>query len=103
MKQLWIMAALAIACGGLGLVTPGLADDAKKDDKKDEKKAGDDQAFVTKATGAGLAEVNLSHIALRKSPNPDVKRFAQRMVDEHMRINDDLLRLADQKQLAPSK
>jgi putative membrane protein len=92
-------AALAVACGGLTLVRPGFADEEKKADKK----GGDDQEFVTKASGAGLAEVNLSNLALRKAASADVKRFARRMVDDHMRMNTDLLRIADRKQLSPAK
>jgi putative membrane protein len=41
----------------------------------------------------GMAEVELSKIA-QKSENPDVKRFADRMVQDHAAANDQLRQIA---------
>jgi putative membrane protein len=42
-----------------------------------------EQQFVAKAAQADRAEVDLANLALQKSNNPDIKQFAQRMVDDH--------------------
>ena len=56
-----------------------------------------DNEFVTKAAGGGLAEVQLGQFAAQKASNPDVKQFAQKMVDDHSRANDELKNVASQK------
>lgn len=42
-----------------------------------------EQEFVTKAAQADRAEVELGRMALQKSNNPEIKQFAQRMIDDH--------------------
>jgi putative membrane protein len=63
----------------------------------DDKKDGGDKDFVKKASAAGLAEVNLSNLALVKATSPEVKQFARRIVDDHNKANRDLLGLANTK------
>lgn len=46
-----------------------------------------DKAFVTQAAEGGMAEVQLGKIAAEKANNPDVKRFGQKMVDDHTDLN----------------
>jgi len=53
-----------------------------------------DQHFVDKAAEGGLAEVELGNLALQKASSDDVKKFAQRMVDDHTKANDQLKSLA---------
>lgn len=53
-----------------------------------------DRRFATKAAAAGLAEVNDANIALQKSSRQDVKAFAQRMVQDHTKANDQLKSIA---------
>jgi putative membrane protein len=61
-------------------------------------------AFVTKATQAGMTEVELGKIALRKSTNPDVRKFAQRMVDDHSKAGAELASIARSSNLkVPTK
>jgi putative membrane protein len=50
--------------------------------------------FMRDAYMAGTAEVELSRLALQRSPDREVRRFAQRMVDQHSRANRDLIELA---------
>jgi putative membrane protein len=57
------------------------------------------QAFVTKATQNGLAEVQLGKLAQTRSQNPQVKAFAARMVADHTRANAELGALAKRKNL----
>jgi putative membrane protein len=58
---------------------------------------GADSAFVTKAAQGGLAEVKLGQLATQKASSQDVKSFAQQMVDDHGKANDELKQLASSK------
>lgn len=58
-----------------------------------------DISFMKHAAIDGVAEVKLGQLALDKSSNADVKKLAQRMVDDHTRANDDLQTLAQGKQV----
>jgi putative membrane protein len=57
------------------------------------------QAFVTKATQAGLAEIQLGSLMQTRSSDPKVKAFAARMVKDHTRANAELAALAKRKKL----
>lgn len=61
----------------------------------------EDRLFLMHAVPAGIAEVEISRIAAEKAQNQQVKQFAQRMVDDHTRVNDQLMQLAQQKGLQP--
>src|SRR3954471_11875995 len=50
----------------------------------------EDKRFVQEAAAGGMAEVELSKIA-QKSENPDIKRFADRMVQDHTAANQELM------------
>ena len=52
-----------------------------------------DKDFVKDAAEGGMAEVELSKIA-EKSENPEVKRFAERMVQDHTAPNAELTTIA---------
>jgi putative membrane protein len=56
-----------------------------------------DDKFVQLATQAGQKEVNLGNIALERAENPQVKKFAQRMVDDHTKANKELLDILNRK------
>ena len=58
-----------------------------------------DRQFATAAARANLAEVALGKLALEKSQNADVKKFAQRMVDEHGQAEQDLQGVASKNNL----
>jgi putative membrane protein len=59
-----------------------------------------DRDFVKKAAQGGLAEIQLSQLALTKSSNQKVKDFAMRMVDEHTKAADELRSVAAKKDIA---
>ncbi|QBF29086.1 DUF4142 domain-containing protein [Pseudomonas tructae] len=46
--------------------------------------------FVNSATEAGIAEVVAGNLAKEKSKNPDITAFAQQMVTDHTRANQEL-------------
>jgi putative membrane protein len=54
-------------------------------------------SFARQAAMGGMAEVEISRIATTQGTNADVKTFAQRMVDDHSKANDELKSLAQQK------
>ena len=57
-----------------------------------------DMDFVNQATAAGMAEVDLGKLGAEKATDQSVKQFAQRMVDDHSKANDQLIKiLADKK------
>lgn len=74
----------------------------KKDSKNDSMQAGSalsssDRKFVMEAAHGGMMEVALGRMAVDKASSPDVKQFAQRLVDDHSKANDELRELASQK------
>lgn len=56
-----------------------------------------DKAFMKKAAQGGLEEVEIGQMVASKAQSNDVKQFAQRMVDDHTKANDQLKSLAQQK------
>ena len=60
--------------------------------KKSSAKAGaiPDAQFVTKAAQGNLAEVALGKLAAEKGQSDDVKKFGQKMVDDHSKAEQDL-------------
>jgi putative membrane protein len=55
-----------------------------------------DKKFVQGALQGGMAEVELGKLALQKSSNEEVKKFAQRMVDDHTKLGEDMEPIAVQ-------
>jgi putative membrane protein len=58
-----------------------------------------DQQFMLTAASVSTAEIDLAQLALRQSSNPAVRQFAQRMVDDHTRINAELTQVAEAKKV----
>jgi len=59
-----------------------------------------DSLFAEVAAISGLAEVTVSQIGLKRATDPELKQFSQRMIDDHTRMNQELMTLASQKQIA---
>lgn len=59
-----------------------------------------DAEFSTKAAVAGMAEVELGKLALEKSTNTKVKEFATMMVNDHGKANEELMGLANAKNIS---
>jgi putative membrane protein len=59
----------------------------------DREKPFSDNEFIMKAASSGMTEVALAKIAEAKATNPDVKRFAQRLVTDHTKANEELARI----------
>ncbi|HEY2387994.1 MAG TPA: DUF4142 domain-containing protein [Candidatus Binatia bacterium] len=59
-----------------------------------------DTQFMREAAVGGMAEVDLGKIGVQRAENPDVKQFAQRMVDDHSKANDELKQVAEKHGVA---
>lgn len=55
-----------------------------------------DRMFVKKALQGGIAEVQLGQLTLQKSSNDQVKQFAQKMVDDHTKMGEQMKPVAQQ-------
>lgn len=55
--------------------------------------------FLIEAMQDSMAEIQVCELAIEKSQNPDVKKFAQSMIDEHGRMGRELEQLAGDKEL----
>jgi putative membrane protein len=60
-------------------------------------KAGSDDHFIMETANASMAEVELGKLASDKASNAEVKKFGERMVDDHGKANDELKTLAQNK------
>ncbi|MGU7810774.1 DUF4142 domain-containing protein [Burkholderia sp. AW49-1] len=82
-------------------VAPGVVRPGETADEADmtRRPNGIDAEFVDKAGIVGKTELQASQLALDRSSNPDVKAFARRMVDDHVRMAAALRRLGAQKGL----
>jgi putative membrane protein len=58
-----------------------------------------DTKFMKEAAEGGMAEVALGQLAVEKASSSDVKKFGQRMVDDHSKANDQLKQLATEKKV----
>lgn len=53
-----------------------------------------DADFAVKAADASLAEIELGKLALEKAPDQRIKDFAQQMVSDHQKANEELMAIA---------
>ena len=56
--------------------------------------AATDNDFVDKAAEGGIAEIETSRLALEKSQSADIKAFANMMITDHSKANDELATIA---------
>jgi len=76
--------ALVLVAGVL-FTASGRADDTKKADKPFS-----DAEFVKKAAVGGMTEVELGRLAAANGKSDAVKKFGQKMIDDHSKANDAL-------------
>jgi putative membrane protein len=57
----------------------------------------DDKKFFEKAATSGLSEVKAGELAAESGSDPSVKAFGKHMVEDHQKVNQDLVRLAQSK------
>jgi putative membrane protein len=87
-RKTLIACTVAALCSTVGVASAG------EDEKADYDKMLTDQSFVTRAAEAGMAEVELSKLALQKSQDDEVQKFARKMVTDHEKANMELKAIA---------
>ena len=65
-----------------------------------DKMSNDDQAAMKQLASANLAEIESGKMAAQKAQNAEVKSFAQKMVQDHSKMLEDLKSLAKSKGVA---
>ena len=73
---------------------------ASDEDQKPGEKPFDDAEFVQKAASGGMHEVALGKIAAAKATSEPVKKFAEQMVTDHGKLNEQLKKAAGAAGLA---
>ena len=94
MVAAWFSSLLCIGCVDAGAQSMGSGTRETPADSPDA-------MFVQQAGVSGTAEVELSRIAVRQAQSPDVRRFAEDMVQEHERNNRELMTIAAHENIAP--
>jgi putative membrane protein len=111
-KKMVAAAGAILLCGGMGLAqmsqqpngpagqTPGQNNPAMDSQMNPMNGPGPtsalDKMFVKKALQGGMAEVQLGQLTLQKSNNDQVKQFAQRMIDDHTKLGEQMKPVAQQ-------
>jgi putative membrane protein len=79
-----LMAVVAL----LAMATWALAQSPKNDPPID------DNTFVAKAAACSKCEVMLAELAKNQAANPDIKKFAERLITDHTKANEQLITAA---------
>jgi len=83
------LAALLASPAAFGQGTPAASGAAKA--------AVADPLFAAAAASGGLAELTIAQLGVQKATDPALKKFSQQMIDDHSRMNSELMTLAGQK------
>ena len=79
-------------------------DDRRADDRHDDRRSGDkkftDTHFVDHAYTSGQNEVLMNRMALQRSQNEDVRKLAQKMIEDHSKSNQELTLLVSELRIA---
>lgn len=94
--------AILFSCGGnqTKQEDPEEVATEQNEEKFDDSNKEDDTEFAVEAADGGMLEVELGKLAQQKATSADVKKFAQMMVDDHTKANDELKALAAQKNIS---
>ena len=84
-----MLAAAGLAAGMCGV---SLAQDTKSADK----------SFIKDASEGSLAEINFAKLALEKSKDPNVRKFAEKMIKDHEKLIQDMKPFAVKYDVKPS-
>ena len=117
-KRMLVMATSALLCGTMGWAqagqgapgaagqTPGTPNTQQPMDAQMNSQtngmansgqaSSTDKMFVKKALQGGMAEVQLGQLTLQKSSNEQVKQFAQKMIDDHTKMGEQMKPVAQQ-------
>ncbi len=85
MKIIALPALLALAV--LPMTMPAIAQSSDQ-----ARTAHQDTEFLKAANQGSVDEIDLAQLVLKKTDDPDVKQFAQKMIDDHNKLLDDMKR-----------
>ena len=95
MKVAAFPAVLALAA--ISTCVPAFAKSHAAPAQKDQAStAHQDTEFLKKANQGNVNEIDLAQLALKKASSDDVKTFAQKMVDDHTKLIDDMKPFANE-------
>lgn len=101
MKKLFLLSACAAtmwlvqACSSASETTAG--DSVTTDSANTASVVLADSLFIRQATIGGMTEVELGNLALAKTTNSSVKDFANMMITDHTKANEELMAMAKNK------
>lgn len=92
-----VLAAAGLSASAAISFAEGQATEGKRDEGAGTTLSKQDREFVDKASQGGLLEVRLGQLAQERAQHMEVKKFGQRMVDDHSAANKRLIAIAQQK------
>jgi putative membrane protein len=96
MRRRFLCSTAAVILVGFGVFAVVRADEKRN--------AVTDQEFVTEAATGGMAEVKLGQLAQERAGNPEVKKFGEKLAEDHTMANKELMALLRKKGMAmPTK
>src|ERR1700704_5457665 len=99
MKNTMFAGTVLLALAALPALAAGQETTKPHKAKRMAAKATTDATFVMKAAKGGMAEVELGKLAAEKGTSNEVKKFGQRMVDDHGKGGNELQTLAQSKNI----
>ncbi len=85
--------------GASGTAGSGSASGSAGSAQRSQRGAEEDREMVDDLVHASLAEIETGRLALEKTQNPQVRSFAQQMIDDHTRALQELQQLGQKKQM----
>ena len=96
--SLFVYPASALAqrpAGGVPAPRPDINNpNSRPDPNQPEVRRVDDKRFLQDAAMGGLHEIALGKLAVEKGSSDAVKQFGQKMIDDHVKVNDELKQVA---------
>src|SRR5438552_17252663 len=97
MKSTFISQVCIVAQAIMTLSVAGVAVAQESPAAKSSSLSEKDKTFMKKAAKGGMMEVAMGKLAEQNGQSPDVKSFGQRMVTDHSKANDELKKIAAEK------
>jgi putative membrane protein len=95
------VSAALFSCGGQNKQEdPKDVAEEQNEEKFDDSDKEKDTDFAIMAADGGMLEVELGKLAQQKARSAEVKKFAQMMVDDHTKANEELKAVAAQKSIS---
>ncbi len=91
----------AASCENNNESSTEMANEANEEmlDSMNKEKMEDDAEFAVKAANGGMMEVEMGKVAMMNSSNPEIKKFGEKMVNDHGKANDELKAIAANKNI----